>query len=142
MAAALQLQRPSCLVCAIHGTGNYVQCLAISAFALHFAPCAAVLFSESTAWLVPLLCHVCCRDDGLELRHWVKGYKDANGRIRDAQEGDYAFAKYNKKVGLLLACANVCVQHAPESTCNCNSLQPGMASKWLSSSDSDSLLVK
>jgi major membrane immunogen (membrane-anchored lipoprotein) len=28
----------------------------------------------------------------------VKGYKDANGRIRDAQEGDYAFAKYNKKV--------------------------------------------
>jgi DNA methyltransferase 1-associated protein 1 len=39
-----------------------------------------------------------CRDDGLELRHWVKGYKDANGRIRDAQEGDYAFAKYNKKV--------------------------------------------
>ncbi|KAF6262037.1 hypothetical protein COO60DRAFT_1625111 [Scenedesmus sp. NREL 46B-D3] len=40
------------------------------------------------------------RDDGLELRHWVKGYKDANGRIRDAQEGDYAFAKYNKKVTL------------------------------------------
>jgi hypothetical protein len=30
--------------------------------------------------------------------HWVKGYKDANGRIRDAQEGDYPFAKYNKKV--------------------------------------------
>lgn len=31
--------------------------------------------------------------------HWVKGYKDANGRIRDAHEGDYQFAKYNKKVG-------------------------------------------
>jgi hypothetical protein len=30
--------------------------------------------------------------------HWVKGYKDANGRIRDAQQGDYPFAKYNKKV--------------------------------------------
>lgn len=45
---------------------------------------------------------ICCRDDGLELRHWVKGYKDANGRIRDAQEGDYAFAKYNKKASWLL----------------------------------------
>jgi hypothetical protein len=33
--------------------------------------------------------------------HWVKGYKDANGRIRDAQEGDYPYAKYNKKVGRL-----------------------------------------
>eukprot|EP00879_Flechtneria_rotunda_P027437 GHRR01029393.1.p1 GENE.GHRR01029393.1~~GHRR01029393.1.p1 ORF type:complete len:133 (+),score=29.05 GHRR01029393.1:263-661(+) len=39
------------------------------------------------------------RDDNLQLTHWVKGYKDANGRIRDAQEGDYPFAKYNKKVG-------------------------------------------
>lgn len=38
------------------------------------------------------------REDGLEMVHWVKGYKDANGRIRDAQEGDYPFAKYNKKV--------------------------------------------
>jgi hypothetical protein len=42
------------------------------------------------------------RDDGLELLHWVKGYKDANGRIRDAQEGDYPFAKYNKKVRMRL----------------------------------------
>lgn len=38
------------------------------------------------------------REDGLEMVHWVKGYKDANGRIRDAQQGDYPFAKYNKKV--------------------------------------------
>lgn len=38
------------------------------------------------------------REDNLELKHWVKGYKDANGRIRDAHEGDYPFAKYNKKV--------------------------------------------
>jgi DNA methyltransferase 1-associated protein 1 len=38
------------------------------------------------------------RDDHLQLVHWVKGYKDANNRIRDAQEGDYPFAKYNKKV--------------------------------------------
>jgi hypothetical protein len=35
----------------------------------------------------------------------VKGYKDANGRIRDAQEGDYAFAKYNKKVRQAAAAA-------------------------------------
>lgn len=38
------------------------------------------------------------REDNLELKHWVKGYKDANNRIRDAHEGDYPFAKYNKKV--------------------------------------------
>lgn len=42
------------------------------------------------------------REDGLELVHWVKGYKDANGRVRDAHEGDYPFAKYNKKVGGLV----------------------------------------
>lgn len=38
------------------------------------------------------------RSDGLVLRHWVKGYKDASGRVRDADEGEYKFAKYNKKV--------------------------------------------
>jgi hypothetical protein len=43
------------------------------------------------------------REDGLELRHWAKGYKDANGRIRDAHDGDYPFAKYNKKVRARLA---------------------------------------
>jgi DNA methyltransferase 1-associated protein 1 len=40
------------------------------------------------------------RKDNLQLRHWTKGFKDATGRIRDAHEGDYQFAKYNKKVGL------------------------------------------
>jgi hypothetical protein len=39
------------------------------------------------------------RTDGLQLVHWAKGFKDANGRVRDAHEGDYPFAKYNKKVG-------------------------------------------
>lgn len=38
------------------------------------------------------------RKDGLQLVHWAKGFKDANGRVRDAHEGDYPFAKYNKKV--------------------------------------------
>lgn len=38
------------------------------------------------------------RSDNLELRHWVKGYKDAAGRVRDAEEGDYPFARFNKKV--------------------------------------------
>lgn len=37
------------------------------------------------------------RTDSLQLVHWAKGYKDANGRVRDAHEGDYQFAKYNKK---------------------------------------------
>lgn len=49
------------------------------------------------------------RDDALELKHWVKGFKDANGRIRDAHEGDYPFAKYNKKVSYVgcLVCTTV-----------------------------------
>jgi DNA methyltransferase 1-associated protein 1 len=38
------------------------------------------------------------RKDHLQLSHWVKGYKDASGRIRDAEEGDYSFAKFNKQV--------------------------------------------
>jgi DNA methyltransferase 1-associated protein 1 len=38
------------------------------------------------------------RSDGLQLVHWAKGFKDASGRVRDAHEGDYPFAKYNKKV--------------------------------------------
>jgi hypothetical protein len=38
------------------------------------------------------------RTDGLQLVHWAKGFKDANGRVRDAHEGDYPFAKFNKKV--------------------------------------------
>jgi hypothetical protein len=41
------------------------------------------------------------RSDGLQLLHWVKGYKDATGRVRDAHEGDYQFAKYNKQVRAL-----------------------------------------
>jgi DNA methyltransferase 1-associated protein 1 len=38
------------------------------------------------------------RSDGLQLVHWAKGFKDANGRVRDAHEGDYPFAKFNKTV--------------------------------------------
>lgn len=39
------------------------------------------------------------RSDGLQLRHWVKCAKDATGRVREVQEGDYPFAKCNKQVG-------------------------------------------
>lgn len=38
------------------------------------------------------------RADGLQLRHWVKCAKDAQGRVREVQEGDYPFAKCNKQV--------------------------------------------
>jgi len=60
------------------------------------------------------VCGLCCcwcqgREDGLEMVHWVKGYKDANGRIRDAHEGDYPFAKYNKKVRAHMFYAYICV---------------------------------
>ncbi|KAK9805209.1 hypothetical protein WJX72_006091 [[Myrmecia] bisecta] len=38
------------------------------------------------------------RADGLQLRHWVKCYKDAIGKISEADDGEYPFAKYNKKM--------------------------------------------
>eukprot|EP00882_Tetradesmus_deserticola_P033310 GHRQ01038037.1.p1 GENE.GHRQ01038037.1~~GHRQ01038037.1.p1 ORF type:complete len:219 (+),score=73.56 GHRQ01038037.1:154-810(+) len=90
-----------------HGTCTVVagSCRAVS---ITWAVLTRPVFSHTnvpslhrTNWLFTFIAvvSVTCRDDGLELRHWVKGYKDANGRIRDAQEGDYAFAKYNKKVG-------------------------------------------
>ena len=68
------------------------------------------------------------RSDGLELSRWCKCFKDANGRMKEAEEGkeDYAFAKYNKKVCLGLCqccvsvsfcvCVSVCVW-IPESLC-------------------------
>jgi DNA methyltransferase 1-associated protein 1 len=37
------------------------------------------------------------RADGLQLAHWVKCYKDPAGKVKPADEGDYSFAKYNKK---------------------------------------------
>ena len=38
------------------------------------------------------------RTDNLALEHWVKCYKDQSGNIRPADEGEYSFAKFNKKV--------------------------------------------
>ena len=38
------------------------------------------------------------RKDGLELSHWVKCFKDAQGNVSPADGGEYVFAKYNKKV--------------------------------------------
>lgn len=38
------------------------------------------------------------RRDGLELQRWVKGFRDANGRIKDAEDGDFYFARFNQKV--------------------------------------------
>ena len=40
------------------------------------------------------------RADGLQLEHWVKCYKDPAGKVKPAEEGEYSFAKYNKKVGV------------------------------------------
>ncbi|KAL4428350.1 hypothetical protein ABPG75_002439 [Micractinium tetrahymenae] len=37
------------------------------------------------------------RGDGLELEHWVKCFRDAQGRVTPAESGEYSFAKYNKK---------------------------------------------
>jgi len=39
------------------------------------------------------------RPDGLELKRWSKGYKDAAGRLKEPEDVDYYFAKFNKKVG-------------------------------------------
>lgn len=38
------------------------------------------------------------RSDGLELWHWLKCYKGANGVIREPDDSEYPYAKYNKKV--------------------------------------------
>jgi hypothetical protein len=38
------------------------------------------------------------RTDGLALEHWVKCYKDQSGNTRPADEGEYSFARFNKKV--------------------------------------------
>eukprot|EP00983_Pelagomonas_calceolata_P123436 1161004-Pelagomonas_calceolata.AAC.1 len=38
------------------------------------------------------------RQDGLELMRWTKGYKDAAGRLKESDDNDYYFAKFNKKV--------------------------------------------
>ena len=42
--------------------------------------------------------HNPARKDDLKLEHWVKCYKDPAGKVRPADEGEYSFAKYNKKV--------------------------------------------
>lgn len=38
------------------------------------------------------------RSDGLQLKHWVKCYKDRAGVVTPANKGDYPFTKYNVKV--------------------------------------------
>ena len=40
------------------------------------------------------------RKDGLQLKHWAKCLKDAAGNVKVAEEGDYRYSKYNKKVQL------------------------------------------
>ncbi|GIL77196.1 hypothetical protein Vretimale_3151 [Volvox reticuliferus] len=40
------------------------------------------------------------RTDGLELFHWLKCSKGANGVIREPDDSEYPYAKYNKKVQL------------------------------------------
>ena len=40
------------------------------------------------------------RKDGLQLKHWVKCFKDTAGKLKEADE-QYAFAKFNKQVCLI-----------------------------------------
>eukprot|EP00803_Ostreobium_quekettii_P002372 evm.model.scf_839.3 EVM.evm.TU.scf_839.3 scf_839:21858-24977(-) len=40
------------------------------------------------------------REDGMELSHWTKCYRDVAGNVREAEEGDYPFAKFNRHVAL------------------------------------------
>ncbi len=39
------------------------------------------------------------RSDGLRLSHWTKCTKDLSGKVKPVEQGDYRYAKYNKKVG-------------------------------------------
>jgi len=41
------------------------------------------------------------RADGLQLCHWSKCYKDASGRIRTAQDGEYPFVKFSRQAELI-----------------------------------------
>jgi hypothetical protein len=34
----------------------------------------------------------------MQIKHWNKGHKDAAGRMKEPDEADYYFAKFNKKV--------------------------------------------
>ncbi|KAG1664324.1 hypothetical protein FOA52_011638 [Chlamydomonas sp. UWO 241] len=38
------------------------------------------------------------RSDGLELKRWIKSFKDLNGRVRNDDDGDYYYAKFNKRI--------------------------------------------
>ena len=38
------------------------------------------------------------RKDSLHLRHWAKCLKDAAGNVKVADDGEYKYSKYNKKV--------------------------------------------
>ncbi len=50
------------------------------------------------------------REDGLELEHWVKCYKDAAGNVKPADD-EYYFAKFNIQVRMFLRGATAtCVQ--------------------------------
>jgi DNA methyltransferase 1-associated protein 1 len=59
------------------------------------------------------------RSDGLELTRWVKSFKDLNGRVREPEDSDYYFAKFNKKVR---PCHSRSMRlHAPMHACNSRS---------------------
>lgn len=59
------------------------------------------------------------RTDGLELRRWTKDYKDGEGKIKQSEETDYPFAKYNKKVSASCACMGLSMWalHEPDPAC-------------------------
>lgn len=44
------------------------------------------------------------RTDGYELKKWTKTFKDAHGRIKEPDDADYYFAKFNKHVRAGIAC--------------------------------------
>lgn len=63
------------------------------------------------------------RRDGLELQRWVKGFRDANGRIKDAEDGDFYFARFNQKVRHACMRVHVC-RHAGTHACTRALAQP------------------
>ncbi len=55
------------------------------------------------------------RKDGLQLKHWAKCLKDAAGNVKVAEEGDYRYSKYNKKVQLTHIARKTILPASPES---------------------------
>lgn len=75
------------------------------------------------------------RTDGLELLRWSKSFKDGLGRVRETEDAEYYYAKFNKKVCQYAAlhCLHATSHAWPwRSACTCMSCAAPHACHYLS----------